>query len=86
MEILSADIARITNGKLAGPADLRVSELVTDSRQISYTEGIIFIAISGKNHDGHNFIKALYQSGIRVFLFEKSPEDIDSLTSDKWRR
>jgi alanine racemase len=78
VEILSADIARITNGRLEGPPDLKVRELVTDSRQISYTDGIIFIAISGKNHDGHNFVRTLYQSGIKVFLVSKITEPPDT--------
>ncbi len=78
MEIFSADIARITNGKLEGQSDLPVKEIVTDSRQISYADGIIFIAIPGKNHDGHNFIRTLFQSGVRVFLVEKLVESVNS--------
>ena len=54
--MFSSDIADITKGKLFGRPDLPVSEIVTDSRQLSYSEGIVFIAIEGKNHDGHIFI------------------------------
>ena len=61
---------------LSGPTDLLVSEIVTDSRQLSYTEGLVFFAISGKNHDGHLFIDSLYRKGIRVFVTEKEPENL----------
>ena len=75
MKIVSSDIAEIINGKLIGPSDLLVTEIVTDSRQLSYTEGLVFIAISGKNHDGHQFIKNLYQTGIRIFVVERLPDE-----------
>jgi alanine racemase len=75
VKIVSSDIAEIINGKLIGPSDLLVTEIVTDSRQLSYTEGLVFIAISGKNHDGHQFIKNLYQTGIRIFVVERLPEE-----------
>ncbi|MCX6253092.1 MAG: bifunctional UDP-N-acetylmuramoyl-tripeptide:D-alanyl-D-alanine ligase/alanine racemase [Bacteroidia bacterium] len=75
MKIDSSDIAKIINGKLIGSPDLLVAEIATDSRQLSYTEGLIFFAISGKNHDGHRFIDNLYQKGIRMFVVEKLPDE-----------
>ena len=76
MKIVASDIAKITNGKLFGPPDLQAEEFVTDSRQLSYTEGLLFFAISGKNHDGHLFIDYLYQKGIFIFVVEKLPEEL----------
>jgi len=75
LNLTSSDIARIVNGKLSGPSDLIVSEIVTDTRQLSISEGILFIALKGKNHDGHLFIDNLFQNGIRIFIVEKLPED-----------
>jgi Alr-MurF fusion protein len=77
MELRSADIARIVKGKLTGPPDLLVTEIVTDTRQLSVTDGLLFFALRGKNHDGHNFIDSLYRKGIRVFVTEKIPEEAD---------
>jgi len=71
MNLLSSDIAKITGGKLYGPNDIPVNEVITDSRQLSNSEGKVFFAISGKNHDGHLFISTLYRNGIRVFCIEK---------------
>jgi alanine racemase len=77
VKLLSSDIARITNGRLIGPDDLPVTDIVTDSRQLSHSEGLVFLAIKGKNHDGHSFIDNLYQKGIRVFVVEDLPAEFD---------
>ena len=76
MRIKSSDISELAGGALIGPSDVIVNELVIDSRQLSYTEEIAFVAIRGKNHDGHQYISDLYQKGIRAFIVEKLPENI----------
>jgi alanine racemase len=75
VKLNSAEIARIVKGRLTGPTDLSVAEIVTDSRQLTYTEGLMFFAISGKNHNGHLFIDSLYLKGIRVFVVEREHEN-----------
>ncbi len=75
MKYTSSDIAKIINGRLTGNAGLIVSDIVTDSRQISFSEEMAFFAIRGINHDGHQFIKSLYDKGIRVFVVEELPSD-----------
>lgn len=77
MDYTSSDIARITGGSLTGSGGLVVSDLLIDSRQVSYTENTAFIAIKGANHDGHNFIDELYGRGVKVFLVERLPENTD---------
>ena len=75
MKLSSSDIAKIVKGKLTGPPDLLVTEIVTDTRQLSITDGLLFFALKGKNHDGHIFIDNLFQKGIRIFVVEKLPEE-----------
>ncbi len=75
MNFTSSEIAVIVKGKLTGIPDLVISDIVTDSRQVSYTGGLAFIAITGKNHDGHIFIPGLYGRGVRVFITEQLPHD-----------
>jgi len=75
MKLLSADIAEIVNGSLTGPHNLVVTDIVTDSRQIIFSEGLVFFAINGKNHDGHEFIGNLYDRGIRIFVVERISEE-----------
>jgi Alr-MurF fusion protein len=79
VKLTSSDIAGIVGGVLAGAKDLEVSDIVTDSRQMSYTEEVAFIAIRGKNHDGHQFINNLYQRGVRVFIVDKLPDNMSGL-------
>jgi len=76
LKIFSSDIAIIINGRLVGRPDLAGMEVVTDSRQLSFSEGLIFFALTGKNHDGHLFIDNLYQKGIRIFVVEKMPDEV----------
>lgn len=71
----SSDISRISDGTLIGPAGLVVEDIVTDSRNLSFTEGVAFFAISGKNHDGHLFIDKLYKKGVRVFIVQEIPAE-----------
>ena len=77
MRLTSSDIAAITKGRLTGPPQLMVSELVTDSRQISFADNTAFIAITGKNHDGHKYIDALYIKGVKVFIVSVLPGNTD---------
>jgi alanine racemase len=77
VNLTASDVARITGGTLTGPGDIIVSDLVTDSRQVSFTENAAFIAISGVNHDGHKFIDSLFKRGVRAFIVERLPSKVD---------
>ena len=50
----------------------KASYLLTDSRQLSFPEKSIFFAIKGERHDGHQFLKELYQKGVREFVVEET--------------
>ena len=63
------EIIRATNGKLiAGSDDLSVSGVSTDTRTLS--RGNLFIAIRGKNFDGHNFINQAIVKGAQAIIVE----------------
>lgn len=79
MRIISSELHRITDGKIYGPGDLPVSDVIIDSRQPVFSESLVFFAIRGKNHDGHQFIINLYEKGVRVFVVEKLIHEIKSL-------
>ena len=76
MKISTSDIAVIVKGKLTGDSELFVSELITDSRQFNFSEGLAFFAIRGVNHDGHIFIDQLYKRGIKIFVVEVLPDQL----------
>ncbi len=53
------------------PISTNATVLLTDSRNVALPEQSIFFAIKGERHDGHQFIKQLYDAGIREFVVEK---------------
>lgn len=78
MQLTSSDIAFVTEGILYGPAGIRVSEIITDSRNAFIAPDAAFVAIIGINHDGHLFIGSLYNKGVRVFIVSELPADINN--------
>ncbi len=48
-----------------------ISNVVYDTRKISYPQSSIFVALSGKNNDGHKYLDQAYKKGIRSFLVSK---------------
>ncbi len=73
MNIKASEIARIVKGKLKGEPDNLVEEVIVDSRLMNYGRDVAFVAIPGKNHDGHDYVSSLYKKGIRCFLVNKIP-------------
>lgn len=60
---------------LSEPENLEITELAIDSRKIQNPEQCLFIALSGTFRDGHQFIKAAWQKGVRTFLVNRIPEE-----------
>lgn len=52
--------------------------LLTDSRFLSDPESSTFFAIKGERHNGHQFIKQLFEKGITEFVVEKDVVNNDS--------
>src|SRR5688572_20492244 len=62
----------ITGGELLSlTTDNPVVHLITDSRKAMAYDGSVFFAVYGLHHDGHQYIKSLYDVGIRQFVIEK---------------
>lgn len=65
-------IASVCGARIIGGPDGRtVTGVVTDSRHSFAGPGSLFVAISGRNHDGHAYINELYRKGVRAFVIEK---------------
>lgn len=65
-------IADFTGGHLYGH-DCEVAHFFIDSR-FPVQAGAAFFAIHGKRHNGHRFIKELYERGIRIFVVSERME------------
>jgi alanine racemase len=47
-----------------------IKHFITDSRSVHFPFESMFVAIQGKNHDGHQYLEVLYNKGIRNFVVE----------------
>ena len=71
MNINLSEIASYLSTNLYGD-DLYVNKIETDSRKIK--NGNLFVALSGKKYDGHDFISDAIQKGASAVLCEKSDQ------------
>lgn len=60
-EILQADTI------ISNPNE-EIEHILTDSRKVIHTEKSLFFALVGQRHNGHKFIKELYEKGVRNFV------------------
>lgn len=68
-EFLSAEVADLCGGFVCGSIYGKIKGIATDSREWSL--GNVFIALSGKRCDGHDFIFSLADEGCRAFVVKK---------------
>ncbi len=65
------EIAQIVNGKISGKSsNALIQHLGTDSRRILNPYSTLFIALSGNNKDGHQYISDAYIKGVRSFIVQ----------------
>lgn len=70
--MLFSSLPKIASGKLIQlVADQAIEGIITDSRKPAVTPGACFFALKGPRHDGHRFIKDLYDLGVRQFVIEQ---------------
>jgi alanine racemase len=68
------EIASICGGTISGSpsSDIKIKSIAWDSRQLIVGPDILFITISGKNHDAHDFIEKIEKQGVKNFLVNTS--------------
>jgi alanine racemase len=74
-EVTLQEMAAKLGGSIVGEADLAISELAIDSRTLVPVPRLLFIALVGERHDGHDYIAELYDRGVRAFLVSRLPAD-----------
>src|SRR6056297_1777734 len=74
MQYTISQIAKIIDAQSFIKEDCEIQYLLIDSRNIVSTVNSLFFAIRGERHDGHNFIKELYQKGVKNFVVDQIPE------------
>lgn len=75
-------IAQIIKAEVKGDGNKNntIRQLLIDSRKLSNAETSLFFAIKGERHDGHSYIKELYDSGVRNFVVTALPENENNYT------
>jgi Alr-MurF fusion protein len=68
------EICNIVGGEHSGP-DQVIEQISIDSRGLSQSGKVIFVAIRGERHDGHFYIPDLISRGVSSFLVEELPAD-----------
>ena len=71
-ELTLEELLKIVSGTLVqnGPA-IPIQHISTDSRKILSGRGTLFIALEGSKYDGHEFVTAVYQAGVRHFILKE---------------
>ncbi|HEY4787452.1 MAG TPA: UDP-N-acetylmuramoyl-tripeptide--D-alanyl-D-alanine ligase, partial [Bacteroidales bacterium] len=73
-------ISDIVDGELTGNKELSFTYLLTDSRWVDFPYDSLFFAIHGVRHDGHKFVADMYKAGVRCFVVEELPANLDEFT------
>jgi len=74
------DIAEIINGTLHSGIPVEIMEYSIDSRSVVTPEHTLFFALTGNNHNGHDYIRTLYSDGMRAFVISEFREEFNQLT------
>ena len=62
------------------PAEnVSVERIVTDSRSAGQGQGRMFVALVTRKGNGHEYIRPMYQSGVRFFLVSENRPEYDSM-------
>ena len=78
MPICFSELPALLGGTLllAPATDAALATLLLDSRRVGLTEGAVFFALHGPNHDGHHHLAALYAKGVRLFVVSHPPASL----------
>ena len=74
------EIAEIINGTLHCGIPVEIMEYSIDSRSVVTPEHTLFFALTGNNHNGHDYIRTLYTDGVRAFVISEFREEFNQLT------
>ena len=51
--------------------DVIINQIITDSRNYETVHGALFVAFVGRKNDGHSYVGAMYEAGVRSFLVSR---------------
>ena len=74
------EITEIINGTLHSGIPVEITEYSIDSRSVVTPEHTLFFALTGNNHNGHDYLRTLYTDGVRAFVISEFREEFNQLT------
>jgi UDP-N-acetylmuramoyl-L-alanyl-D-glutamate--2,6-diaminopimelate ligase len=72
MRILNDILSNINDYQLIGSKDKLINKICFDSREVEKND--LFVAVSGTNVDGHNYIETAIEKGATAICLENLPE------------
>ena len=72
----TVELARLLEAQIVGnieAVNLETYGVSVDSRSLQHGTKTIFFALTGNNHNGHDFIPMLVEQGVRLFVVHKLP-------------
>jgi UDP-N-acetylmuramoyl-L-alanyl-D-glutamate--2,6-diaminopimelate ligase len=66
------DVSALVGGRLIGDPDVRLDDVTHDSRMAG--PAVLFVAVRGASHDGHDFVTSAFQAGSPAVAVEASQE------------
>jgi alanine racemase len=75
------EIAKIIAGELISdtPEQIRVTDILIDSRKLITAENCLFFALETKRNNGEKYIGELYKKGVKIFVVSQLPKNFASL-------
>ena len=79
MIISIRNIIPILKAEFIGKNDVAIIDTISiDSRSLQNTDGTLFFALVGPNHDGHKYILELIKKGVSHFVVNHIPKNLEN--------
>ena len=78
------DVVSMTGAERHGFCPAKISWLLTDSRSLCFPAETLFFALVSRRNDGHNYIRDLYNRGVRNFVVSYLPDNMDDYTDSNF--
>ena len=79
MIISIRNIIPILKAQFIGKNDVAIIDTISiDSRSLQNTDGTLFFALVGPNHDGHKYILELIKKGVSHFVVNHIPKNLEN--------
>lgn len=71
-------VTTLIGARRVGHTDANIGWILTDSRSLCFPEETLFFALKSERNDGHNYIAELFRRGVRNFVVESIPQNLDN--------